>query len=483
MNNDLVLDRILDEFLGIASVPRPSHHEGRIAEYLCDWAKKHTLNYVVDELGDVIIEKPATPGYENAPTVILQAHMDMVCVAAEGVTYNPLEDAIKVINDGQFISAEGTSLGADDGIGIAIALFLLADEDVIHGPLKALFTVNEEDGMSSGAIDPKYLEADYLINLDWEWLGSLCNSSAGGDFMAFTRKYESCEAKTNSSVLKIEIAGLLGGHSGVDIHRGRANALTCISRLMQQLSDEQIEYQVGSFCGGQARNAIPASAEVKILVEPGLLAQVYEILESYSAELKAGFGEIEQGMVFRWELLEESIPCIIPKEDVEALFNLLLTLPNGVHTMSPYIGGLVESSQNLGLLEVSDGEIRLAAMARSCVAYRAKELLAISYAIANAFGFVFEQGEHSPAWAVNPKSKLTPITCQVYKELTGNDMVVEPVHGALECGAFFEKNPHIDMIAIGPSLFDVHTPKERCELHSVRVTTDLITGVLKKLCE
>ena len=163
--------------------------------------------------------------------------------------------------------------------------------------------------------------------------------------------------------------------------------------------------------------------------------------------------------------------------------DLLLTLPDGIHTMSPYVKNLTESSQNLGLLTVANGEIRLAAMSRSCAAYRAKELLSIDRTIASAFGFAFEQGEHSPAWAVNPKSRLTPITCQVYKELTGNDMVVEPVHGALECGAFFEKNPHIDMIAIGPSLFDVHTPKERCDLHSVQVTMELMIGVLKKISE
>lgn len=409
--------------------------------------------------------------------------MDMVCVAAEGVAFEPMKDAIKVINDGRFISAESTSLGADDGIGIAIALVLLADKSIVHGPSKALFTVNEEDGMSSGAIDPKYLDAEYLINLDWEWLGSLCNSSAGGDFMAFTRKYKSCTANAEWPVLKIEIAGLLGGHSGVDIHKGRANALVCISRLLQELNLAHIDYQLASFCGGQARNAIPASAEAKILVFPEDLDRAYKVLKNYSAELNAGFGEIEQNMVFRWALLEEKVSRVVPAADANALFDLLLTLPNGIHTMSPYFKKLTESSQNLGLLEITDGEIRLAAMSRSCVVYRAKELLAISRAIAATFGFAFEQGEHSPAWAVNPKSKLTPITCQVYKELTGDDMVVEPVHGALECGAFFEKNPHLDMIAIGPSLFDVHTPKERCDLHSVQVTMDLIIGVLKRISE
>lgn len=246
--------------------------------------------------------------------------------------------------------------------------------------------------------------------------------------------------------------------------------------------DERIEAEI-SFHGGQARNAIPASAEAKITLCPQHLPQAFRLLEKLSLECKAGFGEIEQSMAFRWALDSEDISAVVPTPETDALLRLLLTLPDGVHSVSPYVPGLTESSQNLGLLAVSEGEMRLAAMSRSCAAYRAKELLAIDRAIAAAFGFTFEQGEHSPAWAVNPKSRLTPLTCQVYKELTGQDMVVEPIHGALECGAFSEKNPRLDMIAIGPSLFDVHTPKERCDLHSVQVTNDLVIGILERLCE
>lgn len=483
MTCSTLLDQILDEFTAIATIPRPSHHEEQIAEYLCNWAVRHGLSCVRDEIGNVIMEKDAAPGYEKAPRVILQAHMDMVCVAAKGITYDPMKDGIKIIRDDQFISADGTSLGADDGIGIAIALVLLAEKTLIHGPLRALFTVNEEDGMSSSAIDPKYLDADYLINLDWEWLGSLCNSSAGGDFAAFTRTYQSHAAEPDCAALKIELTGLLGGHSGVDIHRGRANALICTGRLLQELALAQIDYQLASFHGGQARNAIPTSAEATILIHPHILAQAYKFLEHYSAELRTAYGEIERHMALRWELADVAPSYVMPKADSDALLRLLQTLPNGIHTLSPYVEGLTESSQNLGLLTADDGKITLSAMLRSCAAYYAKELLSIDRTLADEFGFEFVPGEHSPAWAVNPKSRLTPLTCRIYQTLTGSDMVVEPIHGALECGAFFEKNPHLDMIAIGPSLFDVHTPKERCDLHSVQVTAELITGILKELCQ
>ncbi len=481
MSSDIALQNILDEFTEIAMIPRPSHHEEKIAAYLCGWAERHGLPCVQDELGNVIMDKPASPGCERAPKVILQAHMDMVCVAAAGVSYDPLKDPIKVINDGTTLTAEGTSLGADDGIGIALILYLLSDCGVSHGPLRAIFTVNEEDGMTSGAIDPKYLDAAYLINLDWEWLGSLCNSSAGCDFMAFSRKFERCPAMEDGAVLRIELGGLLGGHSGVDIHRGHANALTCMARLLLGLSENHIAYQLLDFRGGQARNAIPASAGASVLIKREQLPEARKLMGDYGDALQAYFGEIETGLKFRWETAETCAEDAVPNEAAAALLRLLLVLPNGVHTMSPYVAGLVESSQNLGLLETGPGYFRLSAMERSCSAYRAEELLSISRLLAETYGFVYEAGEHSPAWEVNPKSRLTPLACEVYQELTGDRMVVEPVHGGLECGAFFEKNPNMDMIAIGPSLLHVHTPKETCDLHSVRVTAELIAGILERI--
>lgn len=481
MDSNHLLQAVLSEFQRIAAIPRPSHHEEQIADYLCAWAQEHALVWTRDPLGDVIIDKAAAPGHEGAPGVILQAHMDMVCVAAEGVKYDPLKDSIRVLNDGKTLSADGTSLGADDGIGIALALALLADRDLVHGPLRAVFTVNEEDGMSSGAMDPGYLEGKYLINLDWEWLGSLCNSSAGGDFMAFTRTYAPCPAPKGEVLVHLILTGLLGGHSGVDIHRGRANALTELAKLLMRLRRCGLACQVVDFQGGQARNAIPAAARVTVAVLPEDVPRLEALTAEFAADLKAAYDQIEPGMELRCAVTSDQPVSVIPPEDTEALLNLILVLPNGVHTMSPFAEGLVESSQNVGLLEHDPGCLRLSAMARSCTGHRAEELLEISRLLAVAHGFTFEQGEHSPAWAVNPNSRLTPLTCQVYRELTGCDMVVEPVHGALECGAFAEKNPKLDMIAIGPSLRGVHTPKETCDIDSVRVTAELLVEVLKQL--
>lgn len=474
------LEITLKEFMAIAEIPRPSHHEEKIGAYLVKWAQKRGLTVEQDAIGDVIIDKPAAPGHERAPLVIIQAHMDMVCVAAEGVPFDPLKDPIKVINDGKTLRAKGTSLGADDGIGVALALYLLQDESLVHGPLRVILTVNEEDGMSSIAMPDKYLDGAYLINLDWEWLGSLCNSAAGGDFLSFTRKAEWVAPSADDHAVKITLKGLLGGHSGVGINLGRANALVCLATALSRIAEAGIPFKIADFHGGQAKNAIPAQAEAVITIPAGSKGQAKELLSAYKKDFAAAFGDIEHS--YALTINDEKAPSqVLHPEIGRALISLLNTLPNNINTMSPFVTTLTESSQNLGFLKIDDQTITLEAMERSCVAYRAEEMLRASRLIAEAFGFTYTQGDHVPAWAVNPHSELVPLACEVYSELTGRNMVVEPVHGGLECGAFFEKNPDLDMIAIGPSLTDVHSPDESCDIESIRVTAELVIRILEKL--
>lgn len=241
MSKNKALDIVLSEFLELAKVPRPSHHEERVSEYLFQWAKSHGLAVEKDNMNEIIIDKPASPGCENVPRVIFQAHMDMVCVCEEGVTYDPMTDPIKVINDGVTLTADGTSLGADDGIGVAMCLYLLQDDTLRHGPIRAIFTTKEEDGMDSIAIDPKYLDGGYLVNLDWETLGSLCNSCAGGDFFNYSHKAEWEKPIVGCKTLTISLSGLLGGHSGVGINKGHANALVSIATLLAKLHCKEID--------------------------------------------------------------------------------------------------------------------------------------------------------------------------------------------------------------------------------------------------
>lgn len=483
MSIEKALDIVLSEFLELAKVPRPSHHEERVSEYLFQWAKRHGLAVEKDALNEIIIDKPASPGCENVPRVIFQAHMDMVCVCEEGVSYDPLNDPIKVINDGITLTAEGTSLGADDGIGVAMCLYLLQDDTLRHGPIRAIFTTNEEDGMDSMAIDPKYLDGDYLINLDWETLGSLCNSCAGGDYFNFSHKAEWEKPVAGCKTLTITFSNLLGGHSGVGINKGHANALVTIATLLSMLQQGGVSFRVASFSGGQAKNAIPAFGSASVAIAANDEAKAKTIIEAFRTEFTEAFGSIEPNMVFTTDITNTASARVLKGEIGYGLVGLMTTVPNNVHTMSPFIDGLVESSANLGVMSVNEKIVRFTVFARSSVAYQATQIGVICAALANSFGFTFDSEGHVPGWAVNPNSKLTHIACDAYKHLTGIDMIVEPVHAGVECGAFAEKNPHLDMISIGPTLVEVHTPNEICKIEDVKITTELLIEILERIAQ
>lgn len=478
-----ILDAVVSEFMALTKIPRPSHHEEKVASYLYDWAVKRGLQVVKDELGQIIIDKPATPGCASKPLTIFQAHMDMVCVCEEGVQYDPMTDPIRVINDGTMLTADGTSLGADDGIGIAIALYVLGDDTLRHGPLRAIFTVNEEDGMDSMNMDARYLQGDYLINLDWEEIGSVCNSCAGGDFFAFTRKADWETAPVGSKTMTIAFSNLLGGHSGVGINKGHANALVSLATAMAAVKKAGVAYQIADFSGGQAPNAIPKFGKVSFAIAPADVDKAKAALDGFMVEFKAAFDNVEPEYSFGVAVDDAAPERVLSAKTSVDLIDLMTMCPNNVHTMSPFVDGLVESSSNVGTITIDDETITFADFARSSVEYHATQIGLICEAMAAHCGFEFTSDGHIPGWAVNPNSKLVPITCAAYKELTGKDMVVEPVHAGVECGAFAQKNPHLDMIAIGPTLMDVHTPNEKCNLEDVRVTTELVVAVLEKIAE
>ena len=480
MSKKDALNTVLDEFLKITRIPRPSHHEEKIGRYLMDWAAEHGLKAEMDAMGSVIIDKPASPGCEAVPRTILQSHMDMVCVAAEGVSFDPLSDPIKVIYDGETIRADGTSLGADDGIGIALSLYLLSDDSLRHGPLRAVITTNEEDGMDSVALEPKYLEGKYLINLDWETIGSLCNSCAGGDFFNYRRAANWGTVPADSVGFELSFRGLLGGHSGVGINKGHANAIVSAATALQMLSKAGIGFRIGSFSGGQAKNAIPAQAQVTIALDASNADAANAVLAGFEREFRDCYGNIEPDMELRFGPVTTP-ERVLSEQTSRALAGLMCAVPNNVHTMSPFVDGLVESSSNLGVVELGDSDIRFTVFARSSVAYPATQLGLICAALGEAFGFEFESEGHVPGWAVNPNSKLTPLACEVYERLTGEKMIVESVHAGVECGAFAEKNPKLDMIAIGPTLLDVHTPNETCKVADVKLTAELLVDIIEEL--
>ena len=480
MNNN-ILKSVIDEFMEMTKIPRPSHHEEKIGEYLMGWAKEHDLKAEQDSLGSVIIDKAGSPGHENDPCVIMQAHMDMVCVAEEGVSYDPINDSINVINDGKVLTADGTSLGADDGIGVAMALHVLKDDTLVHGPLRAIFTTNEEDGMDSMNMEDKYFEGKYLINIDWEQVGSLCNSCAGGDFFNFSRNAEWEDVPSNSVAVQIEFRDFLGGHSGVGINLGHANAIVSLATCLTTIKQNGVKIRVAEFSGGQAKNAIPDGAKCTITLDNDDLEKAKACVENFKSEFNEAFADIEKDGKINVRVIEDMPDKVLSVQAGNGLLDLMTTVPNNVHTMSPFIDGLVESSANLGEISIDDKLIKFSVFARSSVAYQATQIGLICGALAEMAGYDFDSDGHVPGWAVNPNSKLTPIACEAYEALTGEKMIVEPVHAGVECGAFAEKNSELDMIAIGPTLIDVHTPGETCDLKAVEITTELLIEIVKRL--
>ena len=473
-------ERIIDNFLSLARIPRKSHHEEAVSLFLYHWAQEQGLSVCRDEMGNVIIDKPGTPGCENAPVTILQAHMDMVCVAEPGRAYDPLCDPIRVINDGVTLKADGTSLGGDDGIGVAIAMAILGDDAAVHGPIRAIFTVDEEDGMDGAdALEARHLDAKYVINLDWESYGSLCCSSAGSDMYAF-RRAVAREGTEGMSAFVLSARDFEGGHSGAQIHLGRANAIRVCAFVLAAAVKGGCPVRLASFKGGVAHNAIPAQAEALVVVPAELEETFMSACASQIDALAEGFALTDPGAVIT--LLSAELPeKAASAEDSVACLGLLTAIHDGVNTMSPSIPGLVESSSNIGLAALEDGEFGFTVHQRSSEPQRTAEMRAEFDRLAEEFGFIMEQLSSGPAWPVRPDSELVEICKRHFAVLNGREIRVEPVHAGLECGAFAAKNPALDIISIGPDILDIHSPRETLVLETVYKCDALVRSMLAEI--
>ena len=474
---------ILSNFLSLCAIPHKSHHEEAISAFLYDWGVKKGLRAVRDEAGNVILDKPGTPGHENAPVTILQAHMDMVCVAEDGRAFDPLHDPIRVINDGKVLTADGTSLGGDDGAGVAMAMSILEDESAVHGPIRAIFTVDEEDGMSGAeALDPRHLEGKYLINLDWEAFGSLCCSSAGSDMYALRRPAE-WEKVRRVFPFSITLHSLEGGHSGSQIHLGRANAIRLLAEILFTAWRAGIPFQLASFQGGTAHNAIPASASaVIVLPDDGELDGRLEFVMKTAAEqLKAVQGTDPHANV-KFEM-GPKVKKALSQEESLRFFGFIYSLENGVHTMSKAVPGLVESSVNVGIARLGEDAAECVVHQRSSEPAMMKEMGDRLRAQAEGFAYELIPLSSSPAWPVRPGSHLVEICEKHFRELFGREITVEPVHAGLECGCFSNKNPALDIISIGPDILDIHSPKETLVLQTVYDCDALVRSMLREIAE
>ncbi len=482
-NNSILADlepKSLFRFFGeILSIPRPSKHEEKMTEYLVNWAKERNLDYESDEIGNVIIRKGATKGKENSPWVCLQSHIDMVCEKNSDKDFDFEKDAIVPKIEGEWLKADGTTLGADDGIGVATALAILDANDIEHGPIECLFTVDEETGLSGAeALSPDVLKSRILLNLDSEDEGEIFIGCAGGIDTVARLPFDK-EETPDAPAFKIMVKGLKGGHSGDDINKGLACANKLLNRILWSL-DKEMDLRLACFDGGNLRNAIAREAYATFVVAEADVELMKEIVEKFTKDLKYEFRTTEPDMEIT--LMEVEKPeFVVDMLSQDNLLNVLYACPHGVLAMSREIPGFVETSTNLASIKMKEDHFFITTSQRSSVE---SSKYAAAYRVESCFllaGADVEHGDGYPGWAPNPDSKILKIAVDAYKKLFNKEPIVRAIHAGLECGLIGEKYPGMDMISYGPTLRGVHSPDERLEIKTVDLYWKHTLEILKNI--
>ena len=463
-------------------MPRPSKHEERISQWLQSFAVEHGIECVADDAMNVIMRVPATTGYEDHEGVILQAHMDMVCEKNGDVQHDFMNDPIETWVDGEWLKAKGTTLGADNGIGIAMALAAITDKELAHPAIECLFTVDEETGLTGAEkLQDGMLKGKRLINLDSEDDGQIFIGCAGGiDTLAKMHYEKSPISNLQSSIaIRLSVSGLLGGHSGDDINKGRANANQLIVWFLARIWP-QTELQLASISGGNLRNAIAREAEATVLIPMAYKEQIRIEWNRYVAQMEGVFGEVEKEM--RLELETTDMPeTIIPTDQAYRLIMALCECPHGMIAMSQEMPGLVETSTNLASIKMKEGYIEINTSQRSSKEASKHHLKwAVEQALAMACDEV-THGDGYPGWAPDPNSPLLEKVKKAYMDLYKSEPKVLAIHAGLECGLFLEKYPYLDMVSIGPQMYGVHSPQERLSIPSTERCYAWLCQTLKSL--
>ncbi|MBQ7824246.1 MAG: aminoacyl-histidine dipeptidase [Bacteroidaceae bacterium] len=480
---DLKPELIWHYFDEITKVPRPSKKEEKIRSYLLMFAQEQGLAVKQDKIGNILMSKPASAGCENAPVVTLQSHMDMVCEKNSNTVHNFETDPIETIIDGDWVRANGTTLGADNGIGMAAQLAVLADKNLKHGPVNALFTVDEETGLTGAFnMDDGMIEGKYLLNLDSEDEGQLFIGCAGGIDTTSEFTYSPSMTPDNYLYFKISVKNLLGGHSGGDIHRGRGNANRILARFLWQTS-QKYDMVMSSIDGGNLRNAIPREASAVIGIHKNDKEKVRVDLNLYISVIEDELKGIEPNFTMVMEHETEPERCIDRRTTI-ALINALYACPHGVVSMSRDMEGLVQTSTNLASVKMSgENKIVVATSQRSSVESEKYDIAHRVECVFALAGATVVHGEGYPGWKPNMESSLLSTAVAAYEDLFGVKPLITAIHAGLECGLFLKKHPQLDMISFGPTLSGVHSPDEKMNIPSVEKFWKHLTAVLEKIAE
>ena len=474
---DLNPSLVFKYFEEISQIPRGSGNEKEISDYLVNFAKELNLEVIQDEHLNIIIRKPATAGYENCPGVILQGHMDMVCEKNKYVDHDFEKDPIKLRIVDDMIYATGTTLGADNGIAVAMSLAVLASNDISHPALEVLITSDEEAGMTgANGLDGSLLQGKYIINLDSEEEGYLLVSCAGGNRSYVSLPLEHKSIEENKEVLLVELKGLLGGHSGCDIHKQRANSNVTMGRILNLID---VDFDLVEVNGGSKNNAIPRECEAKIVVDKDKVEAVKANLAKTEEILKHEYKTTDAGL--KIEVSTTTADKALTDECKSKAILLLNLIPNGIQTMSMDIEGLVESSTNLGVVKTYEDKINFESAVRSSVATLRKNINDRTILLANSAGANIEITDGYPAWEYATNSKLEQICVDTYEKMTGNKPVITAIHAGLECGLLLDKMNGAEAISMGPNMFEVHTPNEHLSISSTKNVYEYLVKVLESM--
>lgn len=463
--NSISPERVMYYFEELCNIPHGSGNTDKISDFCVDFAKKHSLDVIKDEYNNVIIKKPASSGYENHPTVILQGHLDMVCEKEPDCKIDFSTDGLSIYVDGDFVKANGTTLGGDNGIAVAMVMAILEDKNAVHPPIEALFTTDEETGMyGAEGLDVSALSGKMLINIDSEDEGVLTVGCAGGARADI--ELSLTKTSVNAPCYHITLDGLIGGHSGAEIDKGRLNSNVTLGKFIKSLPSN---YNIANIQGGLKDNAIPRASEAIIFCNENPADFV-------DAFIKANRVDTDAGLSINVEIANATEA--FNTESSLRIVDFLCTVPNGIQSMSRDIEGLVQTSLNLGVLKIENNVLKATFAVRSSVNAEKYELLEKLERVAKDFGGRYNSHAHYPAWEYRPSSPLRDTMAKVYQDMYGAAPKIEAIHAGLECGLFSDKIEGLDAVSFGPNLYDIHTTRERMSISSVERTFEYLKAIL-----
>ncbi|HET7040234.1 MAG TPA: aminoacyl-histidine dipeptidase [Gemmatimonadales bacterium] len=468
-------------FAEVVRIPRCSKHEEKIRQYVVDTAKRLGLKSRVDAVGNVVVKKPASPGKERVKRICLQGHLDMVCEKNKDKVHDFSKDPIILVRKGNMLTADGTTLGADNGIAVATNLAIMEDKSLVHGPLEFLFTIDEETGLTgAGGIPADFLESRTMMNLDSEEEGALYVGCSGGRDTKGSWKLETDPAPKGAVAAKLTVTGLKGGHSGLEIDKGRGNAVKILTRALLAL--EQLGVRVASMEGGNKHNAIPREADATVFVPAKAWSDAEKVVNDFAMAAKAEVATVDPGLSVTLGKLDGKKPNkVIRKAQLSKLLKAISALPHGVTKMSADIPGLVETSTNVAVVATERGAVKVVTSQRSSVASEIDEIAHTVKSVFELAGAKVEQGDGYPGWKPNMKSPILKLAKQTYKELYGKEPEVKAIHAGLECGIIGERIGGMDMLSFGPTMEGVHSPDERLHIDTVERFWNFVLAILKNV--